>query len=122
MPDETAIPEAGCTIDYPGRQIAECLGQAIADRAVEKTFHNQAMPVAQTRQVLHSIEVAQPSLAGNSGPAELIERALPLGHSVERAVARPTGRRQRPHCTLHCRSHSIPAARRLSTGAATRSL
>ena len=106
------------------RQIPECLAQRVTDRALEKTFENQAMPIVQARLVLvlPSIAVAQLSLAGNSGPTELIQPALPSGHPIERAVARPTGDRQRPHCTLYRRVHSSGAARRLSTGAATRSL
>ena len=55
---ETAIPEAGCAIDDLGRQVTECLAQEVTDRAVEKIFENQTMPVVLGWLVPHSITVA----------------------------------------------------------------
>src|SRR5438445_5486254 len=122
MPDEPIIPETGNAIGDPHRQVVECLAQCVTDPAVEKSFEDQAMTVCPRRRVLLSVAVAQLSLGGKAGPAQLIAPGLPVGDTVEPAVDRPMAGSGQPRSTFVRRVHGSGAVRRLSTGTATRNL
>src|SRR5215469_6556125 len=119
MPKETTVPKSRDAVDNPRRQNAERRTERVACCGIEKPLGDQIIPIISANRVLRVFAVAQRSVCTHTSPADLIQRAPVPRQFIEWTVRLPQTHLHVHDCAALTRGGM---ARRLSTGAAARSL